>query len=349
MAKKSAASTTTYRQILNDISQGKFAPVYILMGEESYYIDLIASEIEKHVLPDEDRDFNSFVYYGADANIVTVQSSARQLPVMSDRIFVALKEAQTLQFAKITLDKLSSYISKPNPQTVLLITYKGDNLNATSEIIKAATKSGAVVFRSPEIKDYQLAAPVMDYCLSKKISIEDRAVDLLCQYIGTPLSKLFGEIDKLIVALGPNATRITTKDIEENIGISKDFNNFELISAISRKDYPAAMRIIYYFKSNPAKNPTILTTSLLFKFFSQLTVVSFESDKSDKNLMAVLGIKTPYALRDIKTGMRNYNARQVVNIIHAIREFDCKSKGINSFQNEYDLLQQLIFTIFTTH
>lgn len=346
MAKK-ASDNAQYRTILTDIAKKNFAPVYILMGEEPYYIDAIAKALEANVVEEENRDFDSMVFYGADTDISSVVATARRLPVMSERQLVILKESQSMQNAKMQLEKLTSYAEKPNLQTVLVVTYKGEALKSTSKLIKAVTASGGVVFKSAMVRDYQLSGPVKDYCASKRISIDDKAVSLLCEYIGNPLSKLFGEIDKLIVGLGSQVSRITADDIERNIGISKDFNNFELVKAVASKNYNMAMRIATYFQDNPKQNPVIVTVATLFKFFAQLTEVEFMADKSDQAMMQALDIKNIYALTDIKTAMRNYNARQSVNAIHALRELDCKIKGIDSFQNEHELLKEFLFTIFT--
>lgn len=347
-----AANTSkelTYRDIIDSIKQGKLASVYLLMGEEPYYIDLIVEAIESYVVKEENKVFDMLVFYGADADLEVVMANARQYPVMGDVQLVILKEAQSCPGSKAQLDKLASYISQPNQKGVFVLVYKGDNLSATSALMKAAAKAGSnvVVFKSPKIREYQLAAPIKDYCRMKKIAIEEQAVHVLIEYIGNSLQKLFGEIDKLIVAAGTGAKRITAGMVEENIGISKDFNNFELSKALSSKDYPKTMRILEYFRKNPKNNPTVMTTAVLFKFFSQLVVAHFCTDKSDRGLMEALQLKTPYALREIRDGMQMYTPRQALAAISALRDFDCKSKGIGSLQNEYDLQRELIFKIFT--
>lgn len=346
MAKK-ATDTVSYRSILTDISRKKFASVYILMGEEPYYLDSLTETLEREVIDEADKDFNCRIFYGADADISAVVASCRQLPVMSPKQLVVLKESQSLQNAKMQLEKLAPYVENPNPQTVFVVVYKGEALKSTSKLIKGATVGGGVVFKSNLVRDYQLAGPVRDYCASKKVSIDEKAVTLLCEYIGNPLSKLFGEIDKLIVSTGGSA-RITSEDIEKNIGISKDFNNFELVKAIANRNYPMAMRIVEYFQNNPKQNPVVVTVATLYKFFSQITEVLFMSDRTDNAMMRALDVKSVYALTDIKAGLRMYNARQAVNIIHALRDLDCRVKGIDSFQNEHELLKEMIFTIFTT-
>lgn len=339
----------SYRDVLDKIKKRDFALVYLLMGEEPYYIDLIVDAIEQNVVKEENQAFDQIVFYGADSDLDVVIASARQYPVMGDRQLVILKEAQTCAGSKTQLDKFASYISQPNDQGVFVLAFKGDNLSATSAIMKAASKAGdkVVVFKSPKIKDYQLAGPIKDYCRQKKIGIEEPAVQILIEYIGNSLQKLFGEIDKLIVSAGPGAQRITARMVEDNIGISKDFNNFELTKALSTKDYPKTMRILSYFRKNPKNNPTVMTTSILQKYFSQLIVAHYAQDKTDNGLMEALQLKSTYALKEIRDGLKMYSPRQSLAAISALRDFDCKSKGIGSFQNEYDLQQELIFKIFT--
>lgn len=339
----------SYRDVLDRIKKKDFASVYLLMGEEPYYIDLIVDALEHSVVKEENQSFDQLVFYGADSDLEVVMANARQYPVMGDRQLVILKEAQTCPGSKTQLDKLAPYITHPNSQGVFVIAYKGDTLSATSALMKAASKAedNVVVFKSSKIRDYQLATHIKDYCRQKKIGIDEPAVQILIEYIGNSLQKLFGEIDKLIVSAGPGVQRITAGMVEENIGISKEFNNFELTKALSTKDYPKTLRILNYFRKNPKNNPTVMTTSILQKFFSQLVVAHYTQDKTDRGLMEALQLKTPYALKEIRSGLNMYSPRQSLAAISALREFDCKSKGIGSLQNEYDLQQELIFKIFT--
>lgn len=337
----------SFRDIVLNIRSGNPAPIYILMGEEDYYIDCLMDELEKNVVDENDKDFNLTVYFGSETDMESVVASCQQLPVMAPRHLVLLKEAQSKQQAKQQLEKLAPYCEHPNTSAVLAIAFKGDNLNATSKLIKNAAKNGAVIFKSEKIRDYQLPSKVKEYCSSRKVGIEDMAVEMMCQYIGAPLSKLFGEINKLISIKGSQSSRITVDDIEKHIGISKDFNNFELVSAISRKDYPKAIQIVKYFENNPKTNPTVITTSTLFNFFTKLVIAHYLPDKSDNSIKIATGAKFANQLNEIKEGMRKYNPYRAVNAIHAIRDFDVASKGVGSFQNEYQLLTELIFKIFT--
>lgn len=339
----------TYRDIIDSIKRKQIARVYILMGDEPYFIDLITDLLERTLVEEDNKAFDQLVFYGADTDPDVVAASARQYPVMGDVQLVILKEAQSMTNAKASLDKLAPYLAQPNSRGVLVIAFKGDSLNATSALLKAAAKLGedAVVFKSERFKDYQLAAPVKDYCRQKKIGIDEDAVQILIDYIGNPLKKLFGEIDKLILGGGPGFNRITAAQVEESIGISKEFNNFELTKALAKKDYPKTMQIIDYFRKNPKNNPTVMTTAILLKFFSQLVIAHFTTDKSDRSLMEALQLKSAYALTDIRAGLQMYTPRQSIAAISALRDFDCKSKGIGSFQNEYDLQRELFFKIFT--
>ena len=316
------------------------------MGEEDYYIDMLVEAFEKNVVAEEDRDFNYNVYYGVDADIETVVASAQQLPVMAPKRLVILKEAQSMPKAKTQLDKLAPYVAHANDTTVLVVAFKGETLNATSALMKSAAKAGSEVFKSARVKDYQLPAHVKDFCAARKVGIDDRAVEILCEYIGGPLTKLFGEVSKLIQIKGKEG-RINEADVDAHIGISKEYNNFELVSAISKKDYPKAVRIVKYFKANSKANPTVLTTAQLFSFFSKLVIAHYVPDRSEAGLKAALGIRYPGQWYEIRDGLRNYNALKAFNAVHAIREFDVQSKGVGSFKNEYDLLLELIFKIFT--
>ena len=346
MAKKSSAAD--FRQILAAVKAGKFKPVYLLMGEEDYYIDYLVNLLAEKVVSEGERDFNAITYYGSDSDIGTVIGSAQQYPVFADRKIVFLKEAQTMMNAKSQLEKLASYVQRPNAGTVLVVTYKGDNIPATHPLMKSTNgNDDVVVFKSEKIADYQLGVPVREYCSEKGVNIDDKAVSLLCDYIGNPLSKLFGEIDKLILSMDAGSHEITAETIEKNIGISKDFNSFELLKALTKKEYPKAMMILEYFARNPKNNPAIVTIAVIFNFFSKLCIACALQDKSDNALMAELELKNTFALRDYKDALRNYSFRAVCAILHEIRNTDAQSKGIGSTTDEYDLLKELIFKIFT--
>ncbi|MCH5235002.1 MAG: DNA polymerase III subunit delta [Muribaculaceae bacterium] len=344
MAKK--ATTVGFRELIGDINRGNYVPVYLLMGDEDYYIDRLVDALESTVVPEDEKDFNSATYYGADVDVRQVISRAQQFPLMSERQLVMLKEAQAMDKAKTNLEKLVPYVKHANDTTVLVITFKGDSLASTSQLVKAVQSEGGVVFKSERLKDYQLNGPLADYCSDKKVRIDDKSIALLCEYIGSPLSKLFGEVDKLIVAAGNNGV-ITPDLIEAVIGISKEYNSFELVKKISIRDYTGAMRIVDYFARNPKQNPGVMVVATLFNYFSKLFIAAIAKDKSDPGLMKELDLKTSYALNDYKNGLRNYKAGTIDGIIHSIRAQDVMSKGVGSTQNEYDLLKELVFKIFT--
>ena len=325
MAKKSAS--TGFREIIGDISRRNFAPVYLLMGEEDYYIDKLTEALELTVVPEDEKDFNAATFYGADTDVRQVISRAQQFPLMSELQLVMLKEAQAMQGAKKELEKLVPYVKHANDTTVLVVAFKGDTLGAASQLVKTVQSEGGVVFKSERPKDYQLQGPLNDYCREKKVRIDEKSAALLCEYIGSPLSKLFGEVDKLIVAAGENGV-ISPELIESIIGISKEYNSFELVKTLSTRDYVRSMRIIDHFSRNPKQNPGVMVTATLFNYFSKLFIAAVTKDKSDAALMEALEIKNSYALTDYKNGLRNYKAGAIDGIIHAIRNHDVMSKGV---------------------
>ena len=228
-----------------------------------------------------------------------------------------------------------------------MVTYKGDSLSATSELMKKIKSDNFILFKSDRLKDYQLPATLKDYCTQKNVLIDDKAVNLLCDYLGTSLSKVFGEIDKLILSNENGQNKIDADVIEKNIGISKDFNTFELVKAIGKKDYSRCMLIVKYFTKNPKQNPGVVIVATLFSFFSKLLLASLLRDRSDQNIMKELELKNSYAVKDYKEALRFYNPKTVLMAIHFLREFDAKSKGIGSLQNEYELLKELVFKIIS--
>lgn len=337
-----------FRDILQSIKQKKYAPVYILMGAEPYYIDQITDTLEATVVAEADKEFDQSILYGSDSNAGLLMEAAGQFPMWSEKRLVMLKEAQTLTKAKTELDKLQSYVANPNPQTVVCIAFKGDTLNKTSALMKAASKNSAVVvFDSQRVKDWHLAGVIKDYAFANKIRIEERAIELLIANVGSSLSNLFSEIEKLRVALSGNDKTITVDHVGDHIGVSKEFNNFELLNALSRREYFQSLRILKHFEENPKANSPFATVSLLFDYYQKLLIASFNEDKSDQGLMEALKPKSANALKDVRRGLQHYNASQLVRAIHAFRDFDTRAKGIRSFQKEFPLLRELILTLLT--
>lgn len=344
---KTTKTSVSFRDIVTSIRKGNFAPVYILSGEEEYFIDQITDLLEERVIDESDRDFNLFTYYGADADIDVVAASARQFPLTGGRQLVLLKEAQAMDRAKTRLDRLASYVEKPVLSTVLVIAYKGEALGASSKLVKAADAGGGVVFRSDRVKDYNIAPHLRDYCSSRGLRIDDKAVSMLTELQGTELKKIFGEIDKIAVAEKGLAKTITVDLVERHTGFSKDFNNFELTSALAVKDYRKAMTIVDYFSRSPRQHPTVATVALLFNFYSKLVIAGCLRERTDSAIMSAIGAKSEYAIREIKTAMRFYSLRQSASCVAAIRDFDCQAKGIGSIRNEFDLLRELVFKLVT--
>lgn len=349
MAKKTNSTKSDFRSILTDIRKGDFVPVYLLMGEEPYYIDRLVEELERNVVKEEeDREFNFTTIYGQDADMASVIATCQQYPFMSDKRIVFLKEAQSMQRAKAVLDELAPYVNNPNPQCVLVVVFKGDVLNATSALMKTASGSDkCIVYKSNKLRDYELTAPITEYCREKKIAIGEDASQLLAEYIGNNLLALFGAIDKLILAGASKTGRITPELIAGNLKISKEFNNFNLQSALAVKDYNKCLRIIGSFRSDPKNNPVTVTIGMLFAFYSKLLMLQMSGERTESGLMSVIGSKSSYAFRDYKEAMRKYTIANTVNAIHLLRELDVKSKGVESFQDEFSLLTECIFNIFT--
>lgn len=344
---KTAARTLSYTDIVADIRAGRFAPVYMLQGEEPYYIDKLVELLSERVVPDAEAvDFDLYNFFGADADIRTVLDTCRRFPLMGERQLVMLREAQSLHNARNEIEKIALYAKNPIPTTVLVVSFKAEPLKASSALIKTLKEGHGVVFDSAKLKEWQLGAAITEYCKEHKIKIDNKSVELLKEYIGNDLSRLFSEIDKLMVAT--NHASITPESIERNIGISKDYNNFELISALAGKDYARCMRIVDYFEKNPRQNPVVVTTAMAYRFFSNLMLAHYAPDKSERGLMNQLDFRSPYQLKEITLGMSRYNASACLRIIGHLRELDCKSKGIGSMQKDYSLLKEFIYKVFTS-
>ena len=327
------------RTIVSDIKKGDIKPIYFLMGEEPYYIDKISDYIEKTVLDEAEKGFNQQVMYGRDASIEDIVASAKRYPMMAERQVLIVKEAQDLSR---TIEKLVSYAQNPQPTTVLVINYKYKKLDKRKKLHKAIAKSG-LIFESKKLYDNQVADWIRRVLSGKKYQIEPKAAQMLVEFLGTDLSKIANELDKLMLIL-PVESIITDKDIEENIGISKDFNNFELQKAVGAKDIKKANRIINYFVENPKNNPTVMTISLLNSFFTKLLLFHGLENKSKDAVSKSLGVGF-YFIDDYFTAARNYPMRKVAQVIAFLREADVKSKGVGANQTQRDILKELLFKI----
>lgn len=337
-----AAQALTFESLKSQLAKRQYAPIYLLHGEEGYYIDALVKIFEQ-ILPPEERDFNMYTMYAPEVSPDTVMDTCRRYPMMSEYQVVILKEAQAVPAAQ--LNRLHPYAQQPSPTTIFVICCRGAVAKA-KDLITQIKKNDGVVFLSERIKEYHAVNFINSYIKQKGLNAEPKSLEMLRDYIGTDLSRLYNEIDKLALILGKNAM-ITPESIERNIGVSKDFNNFELVDALSIRDAAKAYRIIEYFRLNPKGNPTVMTNTAIFNFFSDLLTLYFSKDKSESSLMAMLGLKWPVQFAKFRNGMKSYNAFQVIEIISAIRDFDAKSKGINSRQDQYDLLKDLIFHILS--
>lgn len=335
------AKETTYEEIARDLKNRIYKPVYYLMGEESYYIDRISEYIAQTVLNENEKEFNQTILYGADTDIATIINAAKRYPMMSKYQVVIVKEAQGVK----NIDELSYYLQKPLESTILVLCHKHGVLDRRKKLAAEIEKVG-VLFESKKIKDTQLAGFITSYLKRKSIEIEPKASEMMAEFVGTDLSRMAGELEKLIITLPKGQKRITPEQIEQNIGISKDYNNYELRNALIIKDVFKANQIIKYFEENPKTNPLQMTLSVLFNFFSYLMLAYYAPEKSEQGIAAQLGLKSPWQSKDYLAAMRKYSGVKVMQIIGEIRYCDAKSKGVgNSSLGDGELLRELVYKI----
>ncbi len=335
-----AKSDATFDSIRKDILQRNFSPIYLFMGEEAYFIDQLTELLANTVLSEEEKDFNQITFYGVDSDANQIISAARRFPMMSEYQLVIVKEAQELS----SFDSLELYAKNPVKSTILVINYKHKSLDKRKLIYKAISKNG-VVLESKKLYDNQVAAFVKKYFLDRKIGIDDKSAQMLTDYIGNNLNKLIQELQKLEIALPADSRKITAEVIEKNIGISKDYNNFELLRAIQSKNILAANRIVDYFGKNPKENPIVVTISVLFNYFSNL-LECFWLSRFDEDSIAEALKTTRFFARDYLTGLKHYKPKEVMEIISTLRTFDGKSKGIDNISaSQGELLRELVYRI----
>jgi DNA polymerase-3 subunit delta len=328
-------------KILNDIKAGNIKPIYFLMGDEPYYIDIVSDYIEKNVLSEEEKGFNQTVVYGRDVSVEDIISTAKRYPMMAERQVVIVKEAQDLSR---TIDKFESYAENPMPSTVLVICYKYKTLDKRKKTTKVLAKNG-LVYESKKLYENQVGDWIKRILASKKYTIEPKANAMLVEFLGTDLGKINNELQKLQIIL-PKGSAITPKDIEENIGFSKDFNVFELRKAIGERNQLKAYTIAENFANNPKENPMVVTTSLVFGFFIQLLKYHGLKDRNPKNVAAVIGVN-PYFLKEYDVALKNYPMKKVSQIVASLRDIDVKSKGVGaSSMSNSDLLREMLYNIF---
>jgi DNA polymerase-3 subunit delta len=327
-------------KIVSDIENGNIKPIYLLMGEEPYYIDKISEFIENKVLTEEEKGFNQMVLYGRDVSIEEIVDNAKRFPMMSERQVVIVKEAQDLSR---TIDNLTSYVNNLQPSTVLVLCYKYKTVDKRKALYKAIQKNG-LVYESKKLYENQVADWIRRVLAGKNYKIDTKATLLLVEFLGTDLSKISNELEKLMVVLPIGAT-ITAKEIEENIGISKDYNNFELRKAVGERNVLKVNQIINYFGQNQKANPIIVTISLLHGFFTQLLIYHSLHDKSKNNVAKALKVN-PFFVSDYSVAAKNYPMRKVSQVITFLRNADVKSKGVGANAlPASDLLKELLFKI----
>lgn len=332
-------SLNKVKSIISDIRNGDIKPIYFLMGDEPYYIDGIASYIEKNVLSEDEKGFNQMVLYGLDVSIDEIVSNAKRYPMMAERQVVIIKEAQALSR---TIENLVAYAENPQPTTVLVICYKYKKLDARKKLSKAISKTG-VVYESKKLYDNKIPEWINSILAGKGYSITPKAAEMLVEFLGNDLERINNELEKLQLIMTPG-DKITPELIEENIGFSKDFNNFELQKAMGSRDINKTFRILQYFGQNPKNHPIVMTLALLQSFFTKVLKYHALSDRSQAP--KILGV-SPYFIKDYEVAARNYPMKKLTSIIASLREIDLKSKGVGASNlPQADLLKELLVKIF---
>ncbi len=337
------AKTTgpTYVDIVKDVQAGTFAPVYCLMGDEDYYIDKLSQFIAEKALKPEERDFNYDLLYGAETRANDIISIARQFPMMADRRVVIVREFQALSDKEM----LAAYVKNPNPTTVLILCHKHGVLDGRRALSGEIRKQG-VLFESKRLYDRELPGFVTSYIQRSQKTIDPAAVQMICDHVGSDLSRLAAEMDKLLMALPQNETRVGAALVEELTGMSKDFNNFELQSALAVRDVYKANQIVKYFNNNPRTFALPVTLSSLFNLFSDALLAYFAPSQTDDGIAQFLGKSTWVARQAVVPVRRNYSGKKVMDIISEIRQIDAKSKGVGGCKTPPgELLTELVFFI----
>ncbi|MCI7311118.1 MAG: DNA polymerase III subunit delta [Prevotella sp.] len=331
-----------YQQIMQDLAARRFSPIYILMGEESYFIDKISDYIAEHVLQPEERDFDQSILFGSDVTAMQVADLARGYPMMAPYRVVVLKEAQALK----ALEPLDKYLDHPVPTTILVICYKNGTIDRRKKIIAKAESVG-VVFESKKKKDYELPGFVEGYLKMQRATIDNKAAVMMAEHIGSDLSRLTSELDKLLISLPADRRHITPEIVEQQVGVSKDFNAFELRNAIVHRDILKANQIVDYFDKNPKAGSIFAFLPLLFNYFQNLMVAYYAPVKNDEKAVAgFLELSSVWAVKDYLIGLRNYSGVKTMHILNKMREIDAKSKGLdNPNTSVHDLMRELIFFI----
>lgn len=331
----------TFDQIIRDLENKQYKPVYFLMGEEPYYIDKITDYVTGCILPDTEKDFNQTILYGLDTDIETIITTARRFPMMASRQVVVVREAQQID----NIEDLLPYAENPLKSTILVINYKYKKLDKRRKLFNAIKKQG-IIFESKKVYDNEIPQWINKFLNEKQFTIDPPAGMILADYLGNDLNKIVKELEKLIITIPQGENNITPEQIERNIGISKDYNNFELSKALAYKNVLKANRIINYFGSNQKDHYITATIASLYFFFSKVLVFYSLKDKSNQGNVAS-GLRVNYYFaNDIMKAARNYDTKKLFEIIALLREYDMKSKGVdNASATPGGLLKELIYKI----
>ena len=331
----------TVQSILNEIKAGDIRPLYFLMGEEAFFIDQISTFIETSVLDETQRGFDQTTIYGKDTSIDAIVSSAKRFPMLAERQVIVVKEAQNLSR---TIEDLLTYVKNPQQTTTLVFCYKYKSIDKRKALYKALSKAH-VVFESKKIYDSNIPSWISGELQKMNLKITPKASYLLSEFLGNDLAKISNELSKLQLVMGDNDL-ITPELIQINIGISKDFNNFELQKAIAQLDQKKAYQIVRYFSENPNQHPMVLTVATLYSFFSKLMILHTVNDRNPKVLSRAIGVN-PYFLNDYTAAAKNFPMRRISSVFQTLRTIDVKSKGVGANLKPLDLYQELIFRILS--
>ncbi|MCY7328467.1 MAG: DNA polymerase III subunit delta [Saprospiraceae bacterium] len=333
----------TYDEILRDIHAKRFAPIYFLHGEEPFFMDQIADAIEANALPEAEKGFNQTILYGKEMDHLTLLDTLRRYPMMSERQVVILREAQEMK----GLTELTSYIENSMPTTLFVACYKHKKLDMRTKFGKALQGKSIVCFESKKLYDNQVADWISSYCKAKKIAIEPPAAALLSEYLGTDLGRICNELDKLALNL-PTGTTVTSQQVQEYVGISKEYNVFELQKALASRDMPKIARMQAYFAANIRKNPLIVTISSLYAYFSKVYMLHGLRGSSDAEMVKALDLRSDWFLKEYKIASNNYSPSQTINIIALLKQYDLRSKGVETDTTntgEEELMKELFWKI----
>lgn len=331
----------TYESIMSELKSGVYRPVYYLMGEEGYFTDRITDYIIENALTEVERDFNLTVFYGLETDINTVINTAKRFPMMAERQVVVVKEAQALK----DIEQLVFYLQNPQPTTVLVFAHKNGSIDKRKKVATELDRKG-VVLETKKYRDDHLPSFISSYLKEKGLTADTKSVLMLSESIGADLARIAGEIDKLSISIPQGTKNITPELVEEHIGISKEYNNFELQNAIINKDIYKANKIVNYFAQNPKKNPIQMTLALLFSFFSNLMMCYYAPEKTERGVAEFLGLKSSWGVGDYIKAMRNYRAMHVMEILHLIRLADAQSKGAEGApMPDGEIMRELLYKI----